>query len=77
MATKKESIHGAWIIFDEEMQDAIRYLRSDLQRDEAMTLFDAARFKGSAEFEDDYDRDWSLVYNRGDNTFTLFRRQRE
>lgn len=57
--------------------DGVRYLRQDLQRDEAKTLFDAARLRGSAEFEDDHDRDWTLTFNRGDNTYTLFHRQKE
>lgn len=77
MENKRENIHGFWVKFDEEFRDGIRYLRDDLQREEARTLFDAAKFRGTAEFEDDYDRDWSLMYNRGDMTYTLFRRQRE
>lgn len=77
MNIKKENIHGFWLQFDEEARDGVRYLYSDLQREEAKTLFDAARLRGSAEFEDDYDRDWTIVYNRGDNTYTLIRRQRE
>lgn len=77
MATKKESIHGFWIEFDEKLRDGIRYLRDDLQYNEAKTLFDAARLRGSAEFEDDYDRDWTIIYNRQKGTFTLILRQRE
>lgn len=76
MAIKKETIHGFWVTFDEELRDGVRYLRDDLQYKEAKTLFDAARLNGSAEFEDDYDRDWSLIYNR-DGTYTLIRRQQE
>jgi len=76
MAIKKETIHGFWVTFDEELRDGVRYLRDDLQYKEAKTLFDAARLNGSAEFEDDYDRDWTLVYNR-DGTYTLIRRQQE
>ena len=79
MAIKKETIHGFWVTFDEELRDGVRYLREDLQYKEAKTLFDAARLTGSAEaeFEDDYDRDWTLIYNRGDGTYTLIRRQQE
>jgi len=76
MAIKKETIHGFWVTFEEELRDGVRYLRDDLQYKEAKTLFDAARLNGSAEFEDDYDRDWSLIYNR-DGTYTLIRRQQE
>jgi len=55
----------------------VRYLRDDLQYKEAKTLFDAARFDGTAEFEDDQDRDWTLIYNRQDGNYTLIRRQTE
>jgi len=77
MEVKKESIHGFWVEFDEELRDGIRYLRDDLQYREAKSLFDAARLTGSAEFEDDYDRDWTLTYNSGEGTYTLIRRERE
>lgn len=77
MSIKKEQIHGFWLISEEELRDGVRYLRDDLQQGEAKTIFDAARLTGVAEFEDDQDRDWTLIYNRGDNTYTLMRRQRE
>jgi len=48
-----------------------------LQYEEARTLFDAARLKGNAEFEDDQDRDWTLIYNKEEGIYTLIRRQRE
>ena len=76
MAIKKQQIHGYWVKFEEEVKEGIRYLRDDLQRNEAKTLFEAARLRGEAEFEDDQDRDWTLIYNR-DGTFTLIRRKRE
>jgi len=76
MAIKKQQIHGYWVKFDEGVKEGIRYLRDDLQRNEAKTLFEAARLRGEAEFEDDQDRDWTLIYNR-DGTFTLIRRTRE
>ena len=76
MAIKKQQIHGYWVKFDEGVKEGIRYLRDDLQRNEAKTLFEAARLRGEAEFEDDQDRDWTLIYNR-DGTFTLIRRKRE
>lgn len=77
MAIKKETIYGFWVVYEEELRDGVRYLRDDLQRGEAKTIFDSARVNGSAEFEDDYDRDWTLLYNRGENTYTLLRRLRE
>jgi hypothetical protein len=77
MAIKKENVHGFLVEFDEKLRDGIRYLRDDLQYKEAKTLFDAARLRGSAEFEDDYDRDWTIIYNRQKGTYTLILRQRE
>jgi hypothetical protein len=77
MAVKKEQVHGYWLIFEEELRDGVRHLRDDLQSGEAKTIFDAARIDGTAEFEDDQDRDWTLIYNRQDGNYTLIRRQRE
>jgi hypothetical protein len=77
MAVKKEQVHGYWLIFEEELRDGVRYLRDDLQQKEAKTIFDAARLDGTAEFEDDQDRDWTIIYNRQDGNYTLIRRQRE
>jgi hypothetical protein len=77
MAVKKEQVHGYWLVFEEELRDGVRHLRDDLQAGEAKTIFDAARIDGTAEFEDDQDRDWTIIYNRQDGNYTLIRRQRE
>lgn len=77
MAVKKEQVHGYWLIFEEELRDGVRHLRDDLQSGEAKTIFDAARLDGTAEFEDDQDRNWTIIYNRQDGNYTLIRRQRE
>lgn len=74
---EKQNIYGYWVVFERGVREGIRYLRDDLQRAEAKTLFEAARAQGDAEFEDDYDRDWTLRYNRGEGTYTLIQRQRE
>ncbi|MFH0987353.1 MAG: hypothetical protein V1841_00450 [Patescibacteria group bacterium] len=80
MNTRRENIHGFFVEFDPTEKEIIyagRYLRDDLQLTEAKTFFDAARLNGSADFEDDYDRDWTIIYNRGTNVYNLVRRQRE
>ena len=77
MKIKKEKVYGFLVRFEQDLREGIRYLRNDLQREEAKTLFDAARLRGSAEFEDDEDRDWTLMYIRGDNSYVLTLRQRE
>ncbi len=74
---EKQNVYGYWVIFEKGVREGIRYLRNDLQREEAKTLFEAAKHQGDAEFEDDYDRDWTLRYNRGEGTYTLLQRQRE
>lgn len=73
----KEQVFDFYVNFDEADREGIRYLREDLQYREAKTIFDAARVQGSAHFEDDYDRDWTINYNAADGTYTLVRRQTE
>lgn len=75
--TKDQRVHGFWVTFEKDLWEGIRYLSGDLQYEEAKTLFDAARLRGTAEFEDDYDRDWTLTYIRGKNTYVLTLRTRE
>lgn len=77
MEIKKEKVYGFLVRFEQDLREGIRYLRDDLQKEEAKTLFDAARLRGSAEFEDDEDRDWTLMYVRGDNSYVLTLRQKE
>ncbi len=77
MEIKKEKVYGFLVRFEQDLREGIRYLRNDLQREEAKTLFDAARLRGSAEFEDDEDRDWTLTYIRGDGVYILTLRQKE
>ncbi len=77
MEIKKEKVYGFLVRFEQDLREGIRYLRNDLQREEAKTLFDAARLRGNAEFEDDKDRDWTLMYIRGDNSYVLTLRQTE
>jgi hypothetical protein len=77
MAVKKERIHGFWLTYEQDLIEGIRYLRDDLQAKEAKTIFDAARVTGSAEFEDDQDRDWTLIYIKGDGSYVLSRRRTE
>ncbi len=77
MEIKKEKVYGFLVRFEQDLREGIRYLSNDLQKEEAKTLFDAARLRGRAEFEDDEDRDWTLTYIRGDDVYILTLRQRE
>ena len=49
------------------------YLRNKLQPPESVVFFNQARASGQAQFEDDYDRQFTLIYNN-DGTFTLLKR---
>lgn len=77
MEIKKEKVYGFLVRFEQDLREGIRYLSDDLQEEEAKTLFDAARLRGNAKFEDDEDRDWTLTYIRGDNSYVLTLRQTE
>lgn len=70
--TKKTNIHGFTVQYEENAEGGIRYLRDDLSGSEARVFFDQARMRGSAEFEDDGDRQFTLSYSNG--TYTLIRR---
>jgi len=74
---KKEKIYGFRVNFKKTDKKGFYYLRKDLQKEEAKTLLEAAKLRGRAEFEDDQDRDWTLLYDKRERTFTLLRRQRE
>ena len=77
MEIKKEQVYGFWVRFEQDLREGIIYLSEDLQLEEARTIFDAARLKGRAEFEDDEDRDWTLTYVRGDDVYILSLRENE
>lgn len=62
---QKASIHGFPIVYDEKTKAGMEYLRDDLDFTEARVFFDAARAKGSANFEDDNDRQFTLAYQKG------------
>jgi hypothetical protein len=66
----RESIYGFIVNYNEECRNGVNYLRNDLQREEAIVFFDQARLKGKAEFEDEMENNYTLVYNR-DGTYTL------
>lgn len=71
---KRTSIHGFWVNYEDNAHEALKRLRDDLSRDEAKVYFEQARLKGSAQFEDDYDRQFTLFYERGSGSFILTRR---
>jgi len=74
MALKSIKVHGFRVDYDEADYFAIKYLRDDLQYDEAKVFFDQARYKGEAQFEDDREGQWTLQYNRSTGGFLLVKR---
>jgi hypothetical protein len=71
---QRTNIYGFWVNYDDSAYDGIRYLRDDLSREEAVVFFDQARQKGSAQFEDDYEKQFILYYESGSSSYILARR---
>ena len=69
---EKVGIHGFAVTYEENAEEGIRHLRDDLDSEEARVFFDQARSRGSAEFEDDEDRQYTLIYQNG--SYALLRR---
>lgn len=72
MATKKTDVHTFPTSYEENASEGIRHLEEDLSYEEAKVFYDQARAHGSAEFEDDADRQFTLSYQSG--AYTLIRR---
>lgn len=66
----KTTIHGFGVAYEENAREGIQYLRDDLDAREASVFFDQARQRGSAEFEDDEDRQYTLIYQNGSYVLT-------
>ncbi|HDZ54353.1 MAG TPA: hypothetical protein ENI19_01590 [Candidatus Nealsonbacteria bacterium] len=70
---KQISIHGYRTKYEDEDYNGIKYLLQDLQYDEAKVFFEQARLRRSAQFEDDFEGQYTISYN-SDGTYTLSRR---
>ncbi len=73
MTIKKTIIHGTPVYYEENAKAGAEYLAYDLQFEEAAVFFRYARANGSAKFEDDQERQFTLIYNP-DGTYLLKRR---
>jgi hypothetical protein len=69
---EKTNVHGFTVNYETNAYEGIRYLRDDLDFEEARVFFDQARLRGFAQFEDDQDRQYTLYYR--DGIYTLARR---
>ena len=70
----KQNVHGFMVYGAKDAKYGIDYLDYDLDYEEAKVFFKTARYSGSAQFEDDQDRNYTLKYN-GDGTYTVERRK--
>ena len=52
----------------------VQYLQYDLSLEESKVFFEQAKRNKQAQFEDDYERQFTLIYDYGDNSFTLIKR---
>jgi len=66
------TIAGFSVGYEENAAPGIEYLKNDLDQTEARVFFDQARTRGSAAFEDDEDRQFTLICKS--NVYTLVRR---
>lgn len=69
---QKTIIHGFSVSYEENATGGIGHLRDDLDYNEAKVFFDQARARGSAQFEDDEERQYTLLYQNG--AYALLRR---
>lgn len=71
---KTTRIRDKTVTYEENAEEGIKYLRDDLQDEEAAVLFEHAERAGEAQFEDDEDRQFTLLYHK--NAYTLVRRDK-
>lgn len=69
---EKTTIYGFRVVYEANALEGVRHLREDLDFNEARVFFDQARMRGSAMFEDDAERQYTLIYQNG--VYTLVRR---
>jgi hypothetical protein len=67
-------VFGHTVRYDDSARPGIDYLLYDLAEEEARVFFEYAERHGKADFEDDEDRNYSLVKSN-DGTYILIRRE--
>lgn len=66
-------IHSHKVTYLDDAREGVKYLRDDLSSSEAGPLFANAKAHGSSEFEDKYNRQFTLMHNPSGG-YTLVRR---
>ena len=69
---EKTTVHGFTVAYEKNAYEGITHLRNDLDYNEARVFFDQARSRGSAQFEDDEDRQFTIIYQN--SLYILIRR---
>jgi len=62
---KETYIHGFKVKYEDNAYSGARYLAYNLEYNEARIFFDRARSRGSAPFETNYGKDYTLFYEDG------------
>lgn len=73
---QKQYFAGQYVKYDDQEKNisyGINYLSYDLSPEEVKVFFNEAKIKGQAQFEDHYNRNFTLMYN-SDYTYTLISR---
>ncbi len=73
MPIKDRDVHGYKVSGDDDAKEGIVYLDERLDYDEAKVFFEHARTRGSAQFEDDEGRNFTLV-RASDGTYLVKKR---
>jgi hypothetical protein len=72
---KFTTIHGYKTYYNEEVRNGMNRLLVDLDLSEVKPLYDYARMNGSANYEDDYDKQYTLIYDRSKGAYTIISRK--
>ncbi len=71
----RRDIHGHIVYGDDASREGLNYLDYDLDHDEAEVFFKQAKLHGSAQFEDEHERQFTLLYDRGKGSYRVERRE--
>jgi len=72
---KETYISDFHVIYEDNAESGIQYLREDLDYDERKVFFNEARRMKQAKFEDHSDRQFTLFYDENSNIYELRRRE--
>lgn len=75
MAQHKRDIYGYTVYGEDDTIKGMDYLDHDLQTSEAKVFFDQAFAKGKADFEDDEERQFTLLYDRSAGRYSIVHRK--